>query len=162
MNDPKDTVSVEEAKSVLEQLSHIEKEANAVIRPPFWLTLVISFSYGMMTFTWASTRHENLWMLGFIVSTICFLLSVIFYFYTSRLLGIQPKLTPKSITELKFNIITALFFGVVFTLSRTFSLDGIWWAAYIGGILNTSALAFLLHNFSNGSFAMSTTSNDKK
>jgi|TARA_R110000868_G_scaffold150167_3_gene373149 hypothetical protein len=152
MNHNEEMISAAEAKSTLESLSKIEGETNAMIRPPLWLNIVISCLYGMMTFSWASTRHENLWILGLFISTVGFLLAVAFSIYTSRLLGVKPKLLPKNNSEFKFHLLMALFFGLVFALTRVFSTNDIWWAAYAGGTINTLALAYCQHNFSTGDF----------
>ncbi len=152
MNKHDNRISVAEAKIALELSAQIERDTNAVIRPPLWLTIFISFFYGMMTFSWASTRHENLWMLGMIISTICFFLLLAFYLYSSRLLGVKPKLMPKSISEFKFHLFSALFFGVTFMLSRYFSTDGILWASHFGGTINALVLGYLIHNYSTGDY----------
>lgn len=152
MANSEQTISVTEAKSTLESLARIERDTNVVIRPPLWLNVIISCLYGFMTFSWASTRHENLWMLGLIISTIGFLLAIAFYLYTSRLLGIKPKLSPKSKSEFKFHLLSGLFFGGVFVLTRVFSTNDIWLASYIGGAINALALAYSLHNYSTGNY----------
>jgi len=152
MNKHEDKISVAEAKIALELSAQIERDTNAVIRPPIWLTIFISFFYGMMTFSWASTRHENLWMLGMIISTICFFLALAFYLYTSSLLGVKPKLVPKSISEFKFHLFSALFFGFTFMLSRYFSTEDIFWASYLGGVINAFVLGYLIHNYSTGDY----------
>jgi hypothetical protein len=107
----------------------------------------------MMTFSWASTRHENLWMLGLIISAIVFLLSTVFYYYSFRLLGVKPKLAPKSKSEFKFHLLFALIFGLVFASSRVLSTNDFEWAAYLGGFINTLVLAYSLHNYSTGGFS---------
>lgn len=152
MNKSEETITTAEAKSTLESLAKIERDTNVSIRPPLWLNLTISFFYGAMTFSWASTRHENLWMLGLIVSAIGFTLALAFYLYTSRLLGIKPKLYPKSKPEFKFQVLLALVFAMVFILTRVFSVSGIWWASYLGGIFNALILAYSLHNYSTGNY----------
>jgi hypothetical protein len=152
MNNIKKTISVADAKATLDSLAKIERDTNATVRPPLWLNCVISCCYGMMTFSWAATRDENLWMLGFIISTVGFLLAIALYLYTSRLLGMKPKLTPKSKSEFKFHLLLALFFGMVFALSRMFSTSDLLWAAYLGGIINTLVLAYSLHHYSTGNY----------
>jgi len=148
MNKNEETISVNEAKQALEFSSKIERDTNAVARPPLWLSLIIAFFYAMMTYSWAVTRHENLWMLGLIISTIGFFLAVAFYLHSTRLLGVKPKLVPKSISEFKFHLFTALFFGAVFILTRVFSQGDVLWASYVGSAMNGSVLAYLLHNYS--------------
>lgn len=160
MDNSEETITMAEAKSTLESLAKIQRDTNVSIRPPLWLNSTISFLYGAMTFSWASTRHENLWMLGLIVSGIGFMLAVAFYLYTSRLLGIKPKLYPKSKSEFKFHLLLAIFFGVVFALTRVFSVSGIWWASYLGGVINTLVLAYSLHYYSTGDFTMGKTRNE--
>jgi len=153
-------ISIAEAKSTLESLAKIERSANVSLRPSLLLNFIISLSYGMMTFSWASTRHENLWALGLIVSAIVFVLTVSFYFYTNRLLGIKPKLMPKSISEFKFQLILAIIFGVVFALTREFSTSNIWWASYLGGTINALVLSYSLHNYSTGEYIKGGNSNE--
>lgn len=157
-NDSK--VSVAEAKSTLASLANIEKHSNEAVRPPLWLTVIIACAYGMMTFSWAATRHENLWMLGLIIATAVFLLAVAFYLYCSRLLGLKPKLLPRSTSEFTFHFLTAIFFGGVFALTRVASTHDVWWAAFVGGVINALALALLLHNYATGDFKMSAKQND--
>ena len=160
MKNNDEPISIAEAKSTLDSLAKIERDTNQVLRPPLWLIFITSCLYGMMTFSWAATRHDNLWMLGLIVSTIVFLMAVAFYLYTSRLLGVKPKLLPKSKSEFKFHLFTAIFFGMVFALTRIFSTNDIWWASYVGGAINAIVLAFLLHNYSTGDFKIGTRQND--
>jgi hypothetical protein len=148
------SISVTEAKSALESLSQIEQDTQQILRPPLWLNVVISGSYGMMTFSWASTRHENLWMLGLIISASVFMLAIFFYLYCNRLQGIKTKLVPTSPSEFKFHILTGLFFGLVFLLTRILSTNDIIWASYLGAALNTAALGYLLHNYSSGDFKL--------
>jgi len=152
MNDNKETIVDSEAEYALETLSKIERDTNTYVRPPLWLTFIIACFYGMMTFSWASARHENLWMLGLIASTIGFLLALAFYLYSSRLLGAKPKLLPRDKSELIFQTVTAFLFALVFLLTRYFSTEGIWWSSYVGGTINTLLLAYLLHNYSTGKF----------
>lgn len=152
MNNHQDSISVAEAKSALKSLDQIESDTNASIRPPLWLNLIISALYGLMTFSWASTRHENLWMLGLICSTVGFLLAVAFYLYTSRLLGVKPKLSPKNMSELKFNLLLGGLFGGVFILTRVFSTNGFEWASYLGAAINFFVLAYSLHHYATGEF----------
>lgn len=149
-------MSITEAKSTLESIAIIEKDTNEVVRPPLWLTLIISCLYGIMTFSWAATRHENLWMLGLIVSTLAFLMAIAFYLHSSRLLGVKPKVLPRSKQELIFHIFSAIFFGMIFVLARILSMSDMWWASYAGGAINAVTLAFLLHRYSTGNFKTDT------
>ncbi|MDC0603082.1 hypothetical protein OAP14_08655 [Aliiglaciecola sp.] len=141
-------ISANEARAALESIAKTDKQTNETIRPPLWLTTVISGFYAMMTFSWASTRHENLWMLGLIISTAGFLLSILFYFYTSRLLGLRLSLVPKNKPEFWFHFLSAILFALGITLSREFSVRGFEIAAYIGASTNGLLLAFLLHKYS--------------
>jgi hypothetical protein len=160
MNNNDSNISVAQAKSTLESLASIQEHSNEAIRPPLWLTVIIACSYGMMTFSWAATRHENLWVLGLIISTGAFLLALAFYLYCSRLIGVKPKLVPRNASEFKFQIVSAIFFGIVFALTRVASTHGFWWASFVGGAINALALAFLLHNYSTGDFKMSAKQHD--
>jgi hypothetical protein len=153
-------VSVDEAKSILASLATIEKDTTISLRAPLWLIFITSCSYGMMTFSWAATRHENLWILGLIISAIVLLLAVAFYLYTSRLLGVKPKLMPKNKSEFVFHLVTALFFGLVFALTRIFSTQDIWWASYFGGAINTLVLGYLMYNYPTNDFKKSRSQND--
>lgn len=152
MNNQQQKITAEQAKLALDSLANIDSSTNKLIRPPFWLTIIMAFFYGMMTFSWASTRHENLWMLGLIISTVCFLASVAFYLYSSRLLGIKPKVLPKNRNECFFHLFSGIFFAAVIILSRVLSVNGLAYAAYIGGILNALVLAYLLHHYSTGNY----------
>lgn len=147
MNKNNQTISVAEAKSSLEAVAKIDRETNVSLRPPLWLNFIISGSYGMGVFSWASTRHENLWMLGLIISAGVFILAIAFYLYSSRLLGLKPKVAPKSKAELIFGILTAIFFAVVVALTRVFSKGGIEWAAHVGAATTALALGFLLYSY---------------
>lgn len=156
MNDDKGVISPTQAKAMLESLTRIERETNASIRPPLWLNLMIAGFYGMMTFSWASTRHENQWMLGLLASTFGFILAVAFYLYRQVRLGAKPKLVPKNKSELIFQSILALIFGLVFTLTHALSVDGLWWASYAGAAINALILAYSLHNYATGEFVSRT------
>ena len=146
------TISVAEAKLALNELAKTDRSSNASLRPPLWLNVVISGFYGMLTFSSASARHENLWGLGIIISAIGFLLAVAFYFYGKRLQGLKPKLAPKNISEWKFHLFFGFLFAVIFTLAREFSVDGVWWASYLGGISNMLILGYSLHNYATNDY----------
>ncbi|MDO6426667.1 hypothetical protein Q4489_06555 [Thalassotalea sp. 1_MG-2023] len=152
MKNKEQNISAEEAKLALDNLANIDSSTNKLIRPPLWLTVIMAFFYGMMTFSWASTRHENLWMLGLIISSICFLASVAFYLYSSHLLGIKPKVLPKSRAECFYHLLSGIFFGAVIILTRALSVNGFEYSAYIGGLLNAIVLAYLLHHYSTGNY----------
>ncbi|WP_286232930.1 hypothetical protein [Thalassotalea sediminis] len=152
MNKQEQDISVQEAKLVLDNLADIDINTNKLIRPPIWLTGIIAFFYGMMTFSWAATRHENLWMLGLIISAVGFLLAVGFYLYTSQLLGVKPKILSKSKKKCIFHFSTAIFFAAVIIFSRIFSLNDLDYLTYIGAALNATVLAYLLHFHSTGHY----------
>ena len=154
------SISVAEAKSTLESLAKIEKDTNVSLRAPLWLNLIIACSYGMGIFSWASTRHENQWMLGVIISAIVFFLAVGFYLYSSRLLGVKPKLAPKSKSEFVFGLLIAIFFGAVVTLTREFSESGIWWASYAGGAITALVLSYVLYHYPSGDYKTGTNQHD--
>ncbi len=156
MDSHEKNISKAEAKSILENLAKIEKETNVFLRAPLWLNLIISCSYGIGIFSWASTRHENLWMLGVIISAVIFALAVAFYLYSNHLLGVKPKLVPKSKSEFIFHFSGAIFFALAVVLTREFSLSGIWWASYLGGAITTLVLAYLLHNYPAGDYKTGT------
>lgn len=158
----KDNNSVQgaDAKAALDSLAKIERSTNRLIRPPIWLNVIMSGMYGMMTFSWASTRHENEWALGLIASGITFFVALAFYLYTARLMGSKPKLTPRDKPEWIFQVVMALAFGGIFILSRHFSVEGITSASYIGGVLNAVLLGYSLHNFSTGKFVKEEKSNE--
>tara|TARA_R110002167_G_scaffold281745_2_gene487052 strand:+ start:1038 stop:1520 length:483 start_codon:yes stop_codon:yes gene_type:complete len=153
-------ISVVEAKSTLESLAKIEQDTTISLRASLWLNFIMSCSYGMGVFSWASTRHDNLWMLGVMISTVVFSLGVGFYLYSSRLLGVKPKLAPKSQSELIFGLLLAIFFGAVVVLSRELSTGGIWWASYAGGVIAALALAYVMHRFPSGDYKSGINKND--
>lgn len=160
MNINDNNISAAEAKSTLESLAMIEKDTTISLRAPLWLNFIISCSYGMGVFSWASTRHENLWMLGVIISALVFLLGIGFYLYSSRLLGVKPKLAPKSQSELIFGLLLAVSFGAIVVLSRELSKNGIWWASFAGGVITAMALAYVMYCFPSGDYKAGTNQND--
>ena len=154
------SISASAAKSTLESLAKIEQDTNVSLRAPLWLNLIISCSYGMGIFSWASTRHDNQWMLGVIISAVVFFLAVGFYLYRSRLLGVKPKVAPKSMSELVFGLLLAIFFGVVVALTREFSKEDIWWASYAGAAITALTLSYMMHHYPSGDFKTGTNQND--
>ncbi|NQZ83067.1 MAG: hypothetical protein HRT52_18830 [Colwellia sp.] len=160
MNHTEKTISVAEAKSTLESLAKIKQDTNVSIRAPLWLNFIISCSYGMGVFSWASTRHENQWMLGVIASVVVFVLATAFYLYSNRLLGVKPKLVPKSKSEYIFNFLVAIFFGLVVALSREFSKNDIWWVSYAGAAVAALSLAYIMHKYPSGDFNTGRNKND--
>jgi predicted outer membrane lipoprotein len=160
MNRNEQSVSVAEAKSTLKSLAIIEKDTTISLRAPLWLNLIISCSYGMGVFSWATTRHDNQWMLGVIISAVVFVLGIGFYLYSSRLLGVKPKLAPKSKSEFIFGLLLAIFFGVVVVLTRELSKDDIWWASYAGAVITALALAYFMYRFPSGDYKTGTNQND--
>ena len=160
MHDNDKNISISEAKSTLESLAEIEKDTNVSLRAPLWLNIIISCSYGMGIFCWASTRHENLWMLGVTISAVIFFLAVGFYLYSNRLLGVKPKLAPKSKTEFVLGLLLAIFFGIVVSLTREFSISGVWWASYTGGAITALVLSYMLYRYPTGDYKTGTDKND--
>ena len=144
--------SIAEAQLALKSITKIENATNVFLRAPLWLNFIISCSYGMGVFSWASTRHDNLWMLGVIISAIVFVLAVALYLYSNRLLGIKPKVLPKSKSENIFGLLSALFFGIVIVVTRIASENGIWWASYTGALVAALALAYIMHIYPSGDF----------
>jgi uncharacterized membrane protein len=160
MHNEHQSMAVAEAKSKLQSLANVEQETDLLLRAPLWLNFIISFSYGMGIFSWASTRHENLWMLGIIISAVVFIFAVVFYLYRSRLLGFKPKVVPKSKSELVFGLLLAIFFGSATVLTRIFSVNDIWWASYAGGLITALLLAFAMHHFPSGDYKKGKLQND--
>ena len=154
------SISATEAKSTLESLAKIEKDTNVSLRMPLWLNFIVSCSYGMGVFSWASTRHENLWMLGVIISAVVFFLAIALHFYSSRLLGVKPKFAPKSKSEVILGLLLAIFFGAVLALTREFSMSGIWWVSYAGSVIAALVLAYMMHCYPTGDYKMGTRIND--
>ena len=146
------SVSASEAKSALESVAKLERDANSSLRPPLWLNFIIAASYGMITFSYGETDHENLWALGMIISAIIFFLSGALYYYRCRLLGFKAKLMPKSMSEVKFQLILAVIFATGLVLAKVLTDNGFWWGSYFGGIMNASILSYSLHNFATGQF----------
>jgi predicted Abi (CAAX) family protease len=160
MHNEHENMTVAEAKSKLQSLASVEQETDLLLRAPLWLNFIMSFSYGMGLFSWASTRHENLWMLGVIISGVVFIFAVVFYLYRSRLLGIKPKVMPKSRSELVFGFLLAIFFGSVTALTIVFSVNEIWWASYAGGVIAALALGFTMHYYPSGEYKKGKHQND--
>lgn len=152
MNKNTQNISVDEAKLTLKSLDTIENDMVVSLRPPLWLNAIISLSYGIGVFSWVTTRHDNQWMLGVIVSAFVFSIGVGLYLYRSQLLGVKPKIAPKGKSELIFGFLIAIFFGVMITLSKEFSKDGVWWVSYAGGVMTALALGFLMHRFPSGDY----------
>ena len=153
MKDNEPDISLHEAKQALNTIETTKQQSNVMLRPPLWLNIIIASLYGFMTFSWASLRHENLWALGLIVSSVCFFIAVALYLYLKHLAGIKPKLTPKSRAEFIFHLVMGIIFALVIILSRELSINGFIWAAYLGGAINTLALSYTMHNFANNEFS---------
>lgn len=160
MNINDKNISVAEAKSTLESLAMIKKDTTVSLRAPLWLNFIMSCSYGMGVFSWASTRHENVWILGVIMSAVVFFLAIALHVYSSRLLGVKPKFAPKSKSEVMFGLLLAIFFGAVVALTRELSMSGIGWASYAGGVIATLVLAYVMHCYPSGDYKMGTRIND--
>jgi hypothetical protein len=91
---------------------------------------------------------------------IVFIFAVVFYLYRSRLLGIKPKVMPKSRSELVFGFLLAIFFGSVTALTIVFSVNEIWWASYAGGVIAALALGFTMHYYPSGEYKKGKHQND--
>lgn len=155
MSNLKNEVSAAEAKATLASLAKIDQESVVSLRMPIWLNLIISAAYGMMIFSLGATSHENLWILGLIISALIFSLAVGFHLYTSRLLGIKPKVLPKSKPELLFGLLAAFIFAAITILTRVLSNMGMDWASYVGGASTAILLAFFIHQYPTGEFKKS-------
>lgn len=160
MQNNAENISVAEAKATLTSLGEIEKDTKVYLRMLLWLNGIISAAYGMGVFSWASTRHENLWMLGVIISVVVFILAIAMHFYSSRLLGVKPKLVPKSRAELLFGLLLGIFFAAGIAFTRIFSENGIWWASYTGGAIAALVLAYVMHCYPTGDYKKGTSLND--
>lgn len=152
MKDNEKNVSINEIKSSLKAIEKTEQDTIKTLRMPIWLNIFISGSYGMGVFSWASTRHDNLWMLGVIISSVVFFFAVGIYMYSKRLVGIKPKVLPTHKSELKFGFTIAIFFGLVVVLSRELSIRELWWVAYLGGAIGSISLGYLLYFFPTGNY----------
>lgn len=152
MNNSERNLSIDEAKSALKTIVQIEQDTIVSLRMPIWLNIIISSSFGMGIFSWASTRHENIWMLGVIIFSAAFLTAVGIYMYSSRLLGVKPKVLPTRKSELKFTLITATYFGLIVIITREVSSGEFWWVSYIGSIISVLSLAYLLHFYPTGDY----------
>jgi hypothetical protein len=152
MQNDNNNITPSEAQSALDSLVDIDRDTTASLRMPLWLNLITSSAYGMMIFSWSSTRHENLWMLGFIISAIVFSSAVFLYLYRSRLLGMKPKILPKSKAEFFFQAVTGVFFMATFVLTRYLSESGMYVAPFVGGFIAGIGLALLLHYYPSGEF----------
>jgi hypothetical protein len=152
MQNDDNKITPSEAQAALDSLVDIDRDTTISLRMPIWLNLITASAYGMMIFSWSSTRHENLWMLGFIISAVVFGLAVLLYLYRSRLLGMKPKILPKSKPELVFHALTGIFFLVIFILTRYLSESGMHLAPFIGGFIAGIGLALLLHYYPSGEF----------
>ena len=86
----------------------------------------------------------------------CFFLAVVFYFHNNRLLGIKPKLTPKSKSEFLFGVLLAIFFGMIVSLTREFSMSVVWWASYASGAITALVLSYVMYRYPLGDYKTST------
>lgn len=151
-NQEENKISTIEAQASLDSISIIEQSTNTMLRPPLWLNFVISVCYGLITLGIGGYRESELEILVIIASVLGFLVAVGFYFYTNRLLGLKLNLLPKNKSEVKFHILTAMFFAVVIILSDILFRNSFWWGPIIGGIINAIALGITLHKYPTYNF----------
>ncbi|MFT5840372.1 MAG: hypothetical protein ACI9UT_002883 [Flavobacteriales bacterium] len=89
-----------------------------------------------------------------------FFLAVAFYLYSNRLLGIKPKLVPKSKSEFLFGLLLAIFFGVAVSLTLELSNHDVWWASYTGGTITALVLAYVMYRYPSGDYNIGVNKND--
>jgi hypothetical protein len=103
----------------------------------------------MMTFSFASMQHENLWTLGLIIGGIVFVLAMMMYLYTCKLLGAKVKLFPDTWLSLGSILGPAAIYMLVVLGGRALADGaGIAWIPYLAGVVNGTLLSYMLHNHS--------------
>lgn len=150
MNDNEVNISPEQAQAALDAVKKINTDAVETQRAPLWLMTLLSAAYGMISFSYSSLGHDNLWILGLIGSTTVFMLLVMLLLYSYRLLGIKIKMLPTTSASKRFNVIQAVFFAAVFAGARELTIIGFDWAAYAGGAISAIGLFFLMYRYPTG------------
>jgi hypothetical protein len=150
MKDNEVNITSEQAQASLDAVKKINTDAVKTQRPPVWLMTLLSAAYGMISFSYSSLGHDNLWMLGLIGSTTVFILLVLLLLYSYRLMGIKLKMLPTTSTSKRFNVLQAVFFAVVFGGSRALTALGFDWVAYVGGVISATGLFFLMYRYPTG------------
>ena len=117
-------ITTAEAQSALESLNKIGNETISSLRPPLWLSTMLSLVCGIFTFSFAVSEHENSWGGGMLLSGISVVLLVLFARYSERLLGVRGPLLPPSGSGKVFLALQALFFAVVMFVGREATVSG--------------------------------------
>ena len=128
-------ITAEQAQASLDAVKKINTDAVKTQRPPLWFLILSSAAYGMMSFSYSSMEHENMWAMGLIISGAVFFILFLFLYYSYRLMGIKLKMWPTSKSSTHIYAIYALLFGVVFAGARELTVIGFDWVAYAGGAI---------------------------
>ena len=146
-------ISANEAKASLDSLHKLNVDNIASLRPPIWYILTSAALIGLLTYSFASMRHENQWTLGLIFSLGAIILLSIFLVYSYRLLGIKLKLIPSSRAGKIFSFAQAIFFVITLTVAREFSTSGVLWASNCIVILNAITFAYIAYKHPTGEWS---------
>ncbi len=150
MNATNNTISAEEAQATLDSLTIIKRGAVAALRPPLWFIVIVALLYGLLTYSYASMRHENLWTLGVIIAVGGIFAMTLFLLYSYRLLGVKMGLVPASRRGKLFVFAQGLFITALLVITREMSTAGMAWAAWVGAVVASLSFGLMMYLFPTG------------
>lgn len=152
MSNDKQTISKQEAADSLESVASVKHEADALLRIPLMLIVLISLSFSLIVFSWGMTEHENIWALGMYVGWGSFAIFTALGVYTHRLLGIKASVLIRTKAKLKSTLVSAVLFGSVFVAGRELRLLGVEYAPHMAALIAGCLLGYLLYRYPTGEY----------
>ena len=117
------------------------------MKPPLWLTLIMSLLLGTATLSAGLGADNQLWEITNAVSTIACSISLIVWFLVLRIRGLSVKVIGVNMAKQKVLAISLLLIGCLMPASRVFYTLGFTWFPYAAGVLNLLLLPLSLYFF---------------
>lgn len=143
-------ITADEAHSALKSLDATNRSVTKACRPPLWLAVLASFLLALETISTSFSSGNSLWTFIAIISTVAFILSIIFWIWRLRQWGLAVKIMPVGIADKVFSLAQGLFIAVIIVGSQTLYKNGFTWIPYAAALMNAVALLYLLHHFPTG------------
>lgn len=140
-------VTVGEAKSALKSLEGIRKSAFLFSRPPLWINAIISLLVGVATFSTALSSNNSLWTFIAILSAMAVVLSVVFWGFRLRMLGMKLESAPPTLAGKIFSVTAGIVIAFAMMGAKVLYAGGTAWAPYAAAVINCLACSFLLHSY---------------
>lgn len=141
------SLSSEQAREALAEVTRSKEKVANAFRAPKFLAMVGSLGYASIVFGYGMTEHENLWALAMWGGAIVFFVSAALILYTGYIFGAKPNIIPKNRNMLIFNIAAAIAFALLISMGRTLRLEGWDYAPHAAAILSATLMYWIQLRF---------------